>query len=49
MNKKEVIKECIAAIENGAGITEVSEYIEEYSDFDPAEIISEIYKNQVFI
>ena len=48
MTKKEVIKDCIEAIHNGADMTEVAEYIEENTDLDPAEIIDEIYKKEIF-
>lgn len=39
MTKEELISELEILIENGADIIEVFEYIEDNSDFDPAEII----------
>lgn len=39
MIKGELIEELEILIENGADIVEVFEYIEDNSDFDPAEII----------
>ena len=39
MTKEELIEELEILIENGADLIEVFEYIEDNSDFDPAEII----------
>ena len=39
MTKEELVSELEILIENGADIIEVFEYIEDNSDFDPAEII----------
>ena len=39
MTKEELIEELEILIENNADIVEVFEYIEDNSDFDPAEII----------
>lgn len=49
MTKKEVLKECNEMLENGADMIEIFEWIEDNTDLDPAEIVNEIYKNQVFI
>ena len=48
MTKKEVFKDCIEALHNGASMTEITEYIEENTDLDPAEIVDEIYKKEIF-
>jgi hypothetical protein len=47
MKKKEVIKDCIEALNNGADMTEVVDYIEQYTDYNPTEIVDEIYKKEV--
>lgn len=49
MNKKEVLKECKELMDNGCDMVEIFEWIEDNTDFDPAEIIDEIYKKEVFI
>ena len=49
MTKKEIIKECIEMMDNGADIIEIYEWVEDNTDVDPAEIISEVYKKQAFI
>ena len=49
MNKKEIIKECIEMMDNGADVTEICEWVEENTDIAPAEIVSEIYKKEAFI
>lgn len=48
MTKKEIVKECINLIDNGVGMVEIFEYIEENTDLDPAEIIDTIYRKQAF-
>lgn len=48
MTKKEIIKECIELIDNGADMVEIFEYVEENTDLDPAEIVDAIYRKQVF-
>ena len=47
MKKKEVIKDCIEALNNGADMTEVVDYIEQYTDYNPTEIVDEICKKEV--
>ena len=49
MNKKEIIKECIEMMDNGADVVEIFEWVEDNTDVDPTEIISEVYKKQAFI
>jgi hypothetical protein len=49
MNKKEIIKECQEMIDNGADMVEIFEWVEDNTDLDPAEIVNEIYKREVFI
>ena len=49
MTKKEVINDCIEALNNGADMTEVIDYIEQYTDLDPTEIVNEIYKKEIFV
>lgn len=48
MNKKQVIRECEEMIDNGAEMLEIFEWIEDNTDLDPAEIVNEIYKKEVF-
>lgn len=48
MTKIEVLNECMELIDNGCEMVEIFEWIEENTDLDPAEIISEIYKREVF-
>lgn len=49
MNKKEIIKEYLEMIDNGADMVEIFEWVEDNTDLDPTEIINEIYKREVFI
>lgn len=49
MTKKEIIKECLQMIDNGVDIVEIFEWVEDNTDLDPSEIISEIYKKQAFM
>lgn len=48
MNKKQVIRECEEMIDNGAEMLEIFEWIEDNTDLDPAEIVNEIYKKEIF-
>ena len=48
MNKKELINECMALIDDGVSMDEIFEYISDTTEFNPKEIIDEIYKKQVF-
>lgn len=48
MTKKEIINECIEMIDNGADMVEIFEWVEDNTDLDSSEIISEIYKKEVF-
>lgn len=45
--KKEIIKECIEMMDNGADIIEIYEWVEDNTDLDPSKIIDEIYKKQI--
>ena len=47
--KKEVMNECLEMIDNGADMIEIFEWVEDNTDLDPQEIVSEIYKKEVFI
>ena len=49
MTKKEIINECLEMIDNGADMVEIFEWVEDNTDLDPALIIDEIYKKEVFI
>lgn len=43
MTKQEALKECRQLMNDGAGTVEVFEWLEDNTDLDPADIISELF------
>ena len=48
MTKREILEICEDYLKDGLSMDEVVEWVEENTDIDPALIVSEIYKRQVF-
>lgn len=48
MTKREILEICEDYLNDGLSMDEVVEWVEENTDIDPALIVSEIYKRQVF-
>lgn len=43
MTRDEILKECSEMIDNGADQVEIFEWVEDNTDFDPTDIVHELF------